>query len=72
MLSVINNDEARVEARSPIDAIAREGARRMLIAALQAEADEYVEGLVGELDGPHRATFSRFFAVWQTKNARRS
>jgi ubiquinone biosynthesis protein len=26
-------------------------------------------GLVGELDGPHRATFSRFFAAWASRDA---
>jgi len=26
-------------------------------------------GLVGELDGPHRATFSRFFAAWANRDA---
>ena len=26
-------------------------------------------GLVGELDAPHRATFSRFFAAWASRDA---
>lgn len=33
-----------------LDALAREGARRMIAAALRAEADEYVERFVGEVD----------------------
>ena len=33
-----------------LDQLAREGARRMIAAALRAEADEYVEGLSDELD----------------------
>src|SRR5690242_5040119 len=33
-----------------LDELAREGARRMIAAALRAEADEYVASLVGEVD----------------------
>ena len=33
-----------------LDAIAREGARRMIAAALRAEADEYVERFADEVD----------------------
>lgn len=39
-----------VPSGSLLDELAREGARRMLAAALKAEADAYVDGLVGELD----------------------
>jgi len=35
---------------SPLDEIAREGARRMLAAALRAEADAYVDALIEVLD----------------------
>ena len=45
MLKVIEK-QAAMEAREellPLDEIARAGARRMLIAALKAEADDYVE-----------------------------
>lgn len=40
-----------------LDAIAREGARRMIAAALRAEADEYVERNADEVDedGPRLA-----------------
>jgi len=42
-------------AGSLVDEIAREGAGRMLAAALRAEADAYVDGLVDQLDeGGHR------------------
>ena len=34
-----------------LDALAREGARRMIAAALRAEADAYVEQFSDELDG---------------------
>jgi len=38
-----------------LDQLAREGARRMIAAALRVEADEYVEGFGDELDdGGHR------------------
>jgi putative transposase len=33
-----------------LDALAREGARRMIAAALRAEADEYVERFADEID----------------------
>ena len=33
-----------------MDEICREGARRMLAAALEAEADGYIEALAGEVD----------------------
>jgi len=39
-----------VPAGSLLDEIAREGAQRMLAAALRAEADAYVDGLVDQLD----------------------
>lgn len=55
MLKVV---QSRQESPSPtsvpsgslLDEIAREGARRMLAAALKAEADAYVDGLVDQID----------------------
>jgi putative transposase len=55
MLKVV---QAMQESQSPmsvpsgslLDEIAREGARRMLAAALKAEADSYVEALVDQVD----------------------
>ena len=41
MTKVEENEVAREE--SPLDAIARSGAQRMLMAALQMEVDEYVQ-----------------------------
>ncbi len=38
-------EKEREETRALLDEVAREGARRMLIAALEAEREEYVEGL---------------------------
>jgi len=40
----------RVELPPDLDGLAREGARRMIAAALRAEADEYVERFQGERD----------------------
>ena len=51
MLRVVADDGARSELTLGLDEICREGARRMLAAALEAEADAYVESLVDELDG---------------------
>ena len=50
MLRVVNDDDARAETQWAIDEICAEGARRMLAAALEAEVDAYIEGLVDELD----------------------
>ncbi len=49
MLSVVNAD-GTTETRSLIDDIVREGARRMLAAALEAEVDAYIAELAGERD----------------------
>jgi transposase-like protein len=50
MLRVVTDDDARALARSSLDEIVLEGARRMLAAALQAEADDYIACLASELD----------------------
>ncbi|MER7985423.1 IS256 family transposase [Streptomyces noursei] len=49
MLSVVNADGS-TETGSLIDDIVREGARRMLAAALEAEVDQYIAELAGEKD----------------------
>ena len=50
MLTVVTDDDARAEMTAGLDEICREGARRMLIAAMQAEADAYVESLSDQVD----------------------
>jgi putative transposase len=50
MLSVIANEHARAELRTDLDELAREGARRMLAAALEAEVDAYLAAAVAERD----------------------
>ncbi|MDR7167358.1 hypothetical protein J2W56_001076 [Nocardia kruczakiae] len=45
--------------RSPIDEIVREGARRMLAAALQAEVAEYVALFTDQLDDDGRRLVGR-------------
>jgi putative transposase len=42
MLSVITDDAARAELAMSLDELAREGARRMLAVALEAEVDAYI------------------------------
>ena len=58
MLTVTNNDEetpAAAESRgSVLDEIVRDGARRMLAAALEAEVAAYVEAQVDQVDGDGR------------------
>jgi putative transposase len=46
--------EGNEEITLALDGLAREGARRMIAAALKAEADEYVERFSDELDGDGR------------------
>jgi putative transposase len=54
MLTVVADEAARAELTLGLDEICREGARRMLAAALDAEADAYVESLVDEVDDDGR------------------
>ncbi len=54
MLTVAVDEVARAELTLGLDEICREGARRMLAAALEAEADAYVESLVDEVDDDGR------------------
>ena len=50
MLRVLADDAAGAELRAGLDEIVREGARRMLAAALEAEVDSYVTAFTGERD----------------------
>jgi putative transposase len=50
MLSVVTTEQATSELRVDLDAIVREGARRMLAAALEAEVDDYLAAHAGERD----------------------
>src|SRR5713226_10228006 len=61
MLKVVEKQDAREASEELLllDEIAREGARRMLIQALRAEADDYVERHRGERDEHGRALVVR-------------
>ena len=50
MLSIVVGEEERAEVDLGLDAILREGARRMLVAALRAEVDEYMSTHTWERD----------------------
>jgi putative transposase len=50
MLSVIADETARAELRLDLDLLAREGARRMLAVALEAEVDDYLAAAAAERD----------------------
>ena len=50
MLRVVADNRTTAEMGSGLDELVREGARRMLAAALEAEVDAYVSGLVDEVD----------------------
>lgn len=54
MLTVVTEQVGREEMASTLDEICREGARRMLAVALEAEVDEYISALVEEVDGDGR------------------
>jgi putative transposase len=54
MLKVVADEAARTELGCALDEICREGARRMLAAALEAEVDAYIETLADQLDGDGR------------------
>ena len=54
MLSVIADDAAQGELRLELDELFREGARRMLAAALEAEVDAYLATHAAERDGRGR------------------
>jgi transposase-like protein len=50
MLSVVTDAQAHDELRLDLDGIVREGARRMLAAALEAEVDDYLAAHAAERD----------------------
>src|SRR4029450_10196473 len=50
MLSVVTTEQATSELRLDLDQIVREGARRMLAAALEAEVDDYLAAHAAERD----------------------
>jgi putative transposase len=50
MLSVVAEEAARTELHANLDELAREGARRMLAAALEAEVDDYLAAHAAERD----------------------
>ena len=50
MLSVVTTEQTTSELRLDLDAIVREGARRMLAAALEAEVDDYLVAYTAERD----------------------
>jgi hypothetical protein len=50
MLRVVTDADARAEMGSSLDEIVLDGARCMLAAALEVEADDYIARLSGELD----------------------
>jgi transposase-like protein len=50
MLSVVADEQARAGLRLDLDELAREGARRMLAAALEAEVDDYLTAHASERD----------------------
>src|SRR4029453_5462636 len=50
MLSVVIDDQARAELTTDLDELFREGARRMLAVALEAEVEAYIATHVGLVD----------------------
>jgi putative transposase len=54
MLSVVTDKQAQPELRLDLDELAREGARRMLAQALEAEVDAYLAAHADQVDGRGR------------------
>jgi putative transposase len=54
MLKIVVDGDGREDLAADLDEIVREGARRMLAAALEAEAAEYIAALAGERDAQGR------------------
>ena len=66
-VSAKQTELADLPAESPLDEIAREGARRMLAAALRAEADAYVDALIEVVDSQgHRMVVRNGYAEPRT------
>ena len=59
MLRVLTDDDARAELHVGLDEIVREGARRMLAVALEAEVDAYVVAFADERDENGRRLVTR-------------
>jgi len=59
LLSIVVEDEGRSELGVELDALVREGARRMLVTALRAEVDEYIAAHAGERDASGKALVVR-------------
>ena len=59
MLSVVNDEGAVADGRSMLDEICREGAQKMLAAALEAEVDAYVAELLSERGDDGRRLVTR-------------
>lgn len=59
MLRVVTEGDARAEMRFGLDEIVREGARRTLAVALEAEVDDYVAACADERDEKGRRLVTR-------------
>ena len=59
MLRVVQDEAERAELAEVLDGIVRDGARRMLAAALESEVDAYVAGAKSERDDNGRALVTR-------------
>lgn len=59
MLRILSDQADREAVTTDLDAIVREGARRMLLSALNAEVAEYLDAHAGERDGEGKALVVR-------------
>jgi hypothetical protein len=64
MLRVVADERARAVLRGDLDELAREGARRMLAAALEAEVDDYLAA--------QRPNATRLVGGWWSATATRA
>ena len=67
MFRVLPDDQARADLLTGLDELCREGARRMLAAAVRAEADAYVDAFTHEVDEQgHRLVVRNGYAQERT------
>src|SRR4029450_2180247 len=71
MLSVVVDEQARAELATDLDELFREGARRMLAAALEAEVEAYIAAHTELLDEHgHRLVVRKGHAAARARRAR--
>ncbi len=69
MLRVVQDEAERAEFAEVLDEIVRDGARRMLAAALESEVEAYVTAAKAERDGKGHALVTRNGKAWNVPSS---